>query len=572
MPRYALLLLLLAAVAPAADTVYPTVTIANAVAEVTVSSQRGSIDRFALLNEKTITLPKHLQRDLPPGKGLAVLGPLADPSAPVSKGINQHNWLGNDTAAATIYGLTGADFAPWTIASSTTEAVTLTATSAKGLTYLLSYRMDPKKAAVAVHLEVRNSTAVAMALTPYLIPFNGIHQDFGPNEVAYLSAFWHQDQQIHSHTLPSAGTLDKVVEGPGPDYLGLKSRFFAAWMTPGKLVVEVPAGNVTAPVVPAPEATGPGASGPGSATSGPTNVPGAAPAYRVEVRGYSTSPHLDHQGLLSVTWATQQVPPGATLVQEWSLAAASMTKASLATLSDSERRIEVTDSMHKFFLVLTNAMTWVLSLIQSVVVNYGVAVLLLTLLVKAAMFKLTYKQHASMLKMQKLAPDLKLIQEQYKDDKQKLATKQMELWKKHGVNPLGGCLPMLIQIPIFLALYQTFQYSADMRGASFLWVPDLTLPDQVWGMPLAFLNGWIFSVNPLPLVYIAVTIWTSMSMPMPTGGDPQQEQMAKTMRWMPVIFGVIFYNMPAGLVLYFTANAILSTLEVKFIRRRLGMA
>ena len=566
MLRFALLLLTFAVI-PAADMVYPTVTIANAVAEVTVSSQRGSIDRFALLNEKTITLPTHLQREVSPGKGLAVLGPLADPAAPVSQGVNQHNWLANDTAAAAIYGLTGADFAPWTIVSSTTEAVTLTATSGKGLSYQLTYRMDPTKATVAVHLEVRNATPAALALTPYLIPFNGIHQDYGPNEVAYLCAFWHQNQQIHSHTLPSAGTLEKVVEGPGPDYLGLKSRFFAAWMTPGKLVVDAPVNKDLPVPTAAPVATGPGAT-----ASGPIAVPGTAPAYRVDVRGYSTQPHLDHQGMLSVTWATQQVPPGGTLIQEWSLSAASMTKVSLATLSDSERRIEVTDSMHKFFLVLTNAMTKVLSLIQAVVVNYGVAVLLLTLLVKAAMYKLTYKQHASMLKMQKVAPELKLIQEQYKDDKQKLAAKQMELWKKHGVNPLGGCLPMLIQIPIFLALYQAFQYSADMRGASFLWVPDLTLPDQIWGMPIAFLNGWILSVNPLPLVYIAVTIWTSLSMPMPTGGDPQQEQMAKTMRWMPVIFGVIFYNMPAGLVLYFTANAILSTLEVKFIRRRLGMA
>jgi YidC/Oxa1 family membrane protein insertase len=112
-----------------------------------------------------------------------------------------------------------------------------------------------------------------------------------------------------------------------------------------------------------------------------------------------------------------------------------------------------------------------------------------------------------------------------------------------------------------------------MRGASFLWVTDLTLPDQVWGVPLAFLNNWILSLNPLPLIYIAVTIWMSLTTPIPTtaaGGDPMQEQIAKSMRWMPVLFGLIFYNMPAGLVLYFTVNAVISTIEVKFIRRRLN--
>jgi YidC/Oxa1 family membrane protein insertase len=107
-----------------------------------------------------------------------------------------------------------------------------------------------------------------------------------------------------------------------------------------------------------------------------------------------------------------------------------------------------------------------------------------------------------------------------------------------------------------------------MRGHGFLWVNDLTLPDQLIGWVI---GGWTISINPLPLLYIAVSIWMSMMQKMPEGGDPQQAQMMKMMRWLPVVFGVIFYNFPSGLVLYFTVNAVLSTIEIKMVRKKLGM-
>ena len=108
-----------------------------------------------------------------------------------------------------------------------------------------------------------------------------------------------------------------------------------------------------------------------------------------------------------------------------------------------------------------------------------------------------------------------------------------------------------------------------MRGESFLWINDLTLPDQIYGVSLL---GSTFTVNPLPLIYIVVTVWMSLTQKLPSGGDPQQEQMAKMMRWMPVVFGAVFYNMPSGLVLYFTINAILTTIEIKMVKRKLGVS
>lgn len=257
---------------------------------------------------------------------------------------------------------------------------------------------------------------------------------------------------------------------------------------------------------------------------------------------------------------------------EWSISASLTSTPALEPLGPAAAQVEFTDGFYRFFKVLAKALTWVLELIHKAIPNYAVAVIALTLLIKLVLFKTTWKQQESMLKMQKIGPELKYIQEQYKNDKQKLAVKQMELFKKHGVNPLGGCLPLFIQIPIFIALFQAFSHSAEMRGESFLWIHDLTLPDQVWGMPISFLGGWMFSINPLAITYIAVTFWMSFQQKPPPNADEQQQMMYKMMRWMPVLFGFIFYNMPAGLVLYFTVQAVISTLEIKFIKRKLGIA
>jgi YidC/Oxa1 family membrane protein insertase len=248
-----------------------------------------------------------------------------------------------------------------------------------------------------------------------------------------------------------------------------------------------------------------------------------------------------------------------------------MSKKDVSALAEVEQQVKYTDGFYRFFKILANALTWVLDLLAGLVQHYGVAVILLTILVKAALYRTTFKQQESMLKMAKLGPELKYVQEQYKNNKQMLAQKQMELFKKHGVNPLGGCLPILIQLPIFIALFQAFSHTADLRGTSFLWISDLTLPDQVIGVPLSFLGGWVLSLNPLPIIYIGVSAWMSFSQTPPSNGDPQQEMMFKMMRWLPVIFGIIFYNMPSGLVLYFTVQAVISTLEIKYIKKKLGM-
>ncbi len=573
------------AVVPAALTppTYSEVSIENPVARVVISTQRASLSLFELKGSHPINLPKHLHRDelVATGPGddgkpaLAVLGPFVEPVTPttMANGMNQHAWLRGDAEKTVFWGLAASQLQPWTVAAHSATEATLTWTDERGVLYAVTYRMHATLPQVAVLSTVKNTTPATLTLSPAVNPILGIHQDYGPNEAAYIAPFVaHAGDQgettFAAVTDPASITATKpltavATSGQNVAFVGVKGRFFAAWWTPGTLALEgvaaVGAGAVT-PVVPAGRDN----------ELNPTAAAASGPSWRADATSFISSVHGDHQVKLWITYGSMEVPATRTLALTWTLTASSMTKKDLAVFGPAEQRIELLDFMHRFFIIFTRPLVFVLDWIVSLVGSYAIAVILLTLLVKSLMFRLTWAQHSSMIKMQKLAPEIKYLQEQYKNDKTKLGQKQMELWKKHGVNPLGGCLPLLVQMPIFIGLYNAFQYNADMRGASFLWISDLTLPDQIWGMPIALLSGWMLSLNPLPLIYIAVTVWMSLTSPMPTNGDPQQEQMAKTMRWMPVMFGVIFYNMPAGLVLYFTINAVLSTIEVKFIRRRLA--
>ena len=312
------------------------------------------------------------------------------------------------------------------------------------------------------------------------------------------------------------------------------------------------------------------------------NAPAAAASgdfiVRLRATGWDRQmgDELERQALIDVQFFDASdkpftVPAGGELVLSWSLTGSSMRSQDIELLAPHEQRIVYTDAWYKFFKILVQILTFFLDIFVAIVHNYGVALMLLVVLVKGALHRTNYKQQASMLKMQKLAPKLAALKEQYKGDQQKQMQKQMELFKKEGVNPMGGCLPILIQMPIFIALYQTFRHHADMREHSFLWIPDLTMPDQT--IPLGFdwpFLGGMATLNILPLIYIAVSLITSFSHKIPQNAGDQQQQIAKIMRWLPVIFGVIFYNMPAGLVLYFCCSAILGTLEMHYIRRKIG--
>lgn len=191
--------------------------------------------------------------------------------------------------------------------------------------------------------------------------------------------------------------------------------------------------------------------------------------------------------------------------------------------------------------------------------SYGIAIIILTIIIKLLTWPLQTKSFESMQRMQKLQPELKKLQEQFKDDPRKLQHEQMLLYRKHGVNPLGGCMPVLLQIPIFIALYQALSNAIELWGASFWWIKDLSLPDTVAHLPfnIPFLGD---AINPLPLLMTAATIGQQILTP--HTGDKSQKQM---MYIMPVMFLFFFYNMPSGLVLYWFVSQMLSAGQMLYL-------
>jgi len=196
-----------------------------------------------------------------------------------------------------------------------------------------------------------------------------------------------------------------------------------------------------------------------------------------------------------------------------------------------------------------------LGFFYSLVHNWGLAIIILSIAVYFLLFPLSIKQMRSMKEMQLLQPKIEALRKDLKDNPQRLNKEIMELYKQHKVNPLGGCLPLLLQMPIFFALYQALIRSVALRGAHFLWIKDLSSPDKafVFNNSIPFLGN---QVNVLPiLMAIGMFVQQKISMTKTTGEAAQQQKMMSII--MPIMFGVIFYQMPSGLVLYWFVNSLL---------------
>ncbi len=190
--------------------------------------------------------------------------------------------------------------------------------------------------------------------------------------------------------------------------------------------------------------------------------------------------------------------------------------------------------------------------------GYGWVIVLITVIIKTLFWPLTAASTRSMKRMQALAPEVKALKEKYKDDMQKFTQKQMELWKKNKVSPVSGCLPMLIQTPVFIGFFTMIRSAIELRGAHFLWVADLSKPDTLFMIP-----GIDFPFNLLPLLMGASMLWQSHLTPPSPGMDPAQ---AKMMRYMPLLFLVFLYNYSAGLALYWTVNNLLTIVQTKLTK------
>jgi YidC/Oxa1 family membrane protein insertase len=208
--------------------------------------------------------------------------------------------------------------------------------------------------------------------------------------------------------------------------------------------------------------------------------------------------------------------------------------------------------------IFSTPLFWLMSHINDWVNNWGISIILLTVLIKLAFFPLSAASYRSMAKMRLVAPKLEKIKQQYGDDRESLNKAMMELYKTEKINPLGGCLPVLIQIPVFIALYWAILSSVELRHAAFFgWITDLSQPDVIFTFP--FTN---FGVGLLPIIMGISMLVQSKLNPLPP--DPMQ---AKLMQIMPIVFSVVFFFFPAGLVLYSVVNNILSIAQQWYITR-----
>lgn len=218
------------------------------------------------------------------------------------------------------------------------------------------------------------------------------------------------------------------------------------------------------------------------------------------------------------------------------------------------------------FDILAKPCVWLMNKLYSVIPNYGIAIIALTILIKIILWPLGSKSYKSMSEMKKIQPLMKEIREKYKNDKKKMNEEVMSLYRTYKINPLGGCLPMVVQLPVFFALYRMLYQAIELRHAPFfLWIDDLSAPDRLFRFNV---DSIPFMEPPYGIPVLTIIMGATMLLQQkmsPPMGDPTQ---AKMMMFMPLIFTVIFINFSAGLVLYWLVNNVLSISQQYYIQKK----
>lgn len=249
------------------------------------------------------------------------------------------------------------------------------------------------------------------------------------------------------------------------------------------------------------------------------------------------------------------VPAGQSVAQPFSVYAGPKTYAQLDLLPRQENLV-----MDSWFGFIVRPLLFGMNFIHKFIPSWGWTIIAMTILIKALLWPLQSIANKSMKQMQALQPKMEQIRQKYKDDPQKMNIEVMQLYKDYGVNPVGGCLPMLMQMPIFIGFYVMLQSAVELRGHSFWWIHDLVQPDTVASFMLL---GYNIAINPLPILMTATQVLL-MKMT-PQTGDSQQ---VKMMQWMPVVLLFVLYNFAAALALYWTVSNLISMIQTYVNLRR----
>ncbi len=256
----------------------------------------------------------------------------------------------------------------------------------------------------------------------------------------------------------------------------------------------------------------------------------------------------------SMTLSGIQVDAGSSYTQKFDVYAGPRENSRLRELS--ENRAEVME--FGMFGMVSRLLLWTMNHIHDVVQSYGWAIVILTAILKAILWYPQGMANASMKRMAAVAPVIKEIQEKYKEKPEKLNTEMISVYKDYGVNPVGGCFPILLQFPIFLGFYSMLQTAIELRHQSFLWIHDLSQADTIFTLPLF---GYDFPVNPMPLIMAATMYWSMHVTPQPAGVN---NPMLKIMKFMPLMFLAFCYNFSAALSLYWTVQNLLSIVQLYY--------
>lgn len=289
-----------------------------------------------------------------------------------------------------------------------------------------------------------------------------------------------------------------------------------------------------------------------------TNLPPLTPEQIKSQRKAMAQPY---GFLTSLDYGPTNLAPQGTYAREFQIYAGPKEYKTLSRMGDRMgNHLDLIMGYGGFFGFFAKVLLLSMNGLYNLGLSYALAIICITIIVKTLFWPLTTASTRSMKRMAALQPQMKALQEKYKEDPAKMNRKLMEFMKENKVSPLGGCLPMLLQIPVFFGFYKMILSATELRGAQFLWVCDLSKPDTIWVIP-----GLEFPLNPLPLLMGATMLWQARLTPPAPGMDPMQQ---KIMRYMPLMFLFILYNFSSGLTLYWTVQNILTIVQTKLTKAK----
>jgi YidC/Oxa1 family membrane protein insertase len=483
------------------------VTLSNDVLRLTIDTRGGSVVRADLL-----AYPKQVKGDTSPVRLLS--------DDPQRLFVAQDGLVGaNGSAAPNHLTLFAAGASSYTMQPGTNEVTAeLTWHDASGVSVSKRYTLKRGSYVVQLAQQIDNRGAHGWSGNAYEQiervepppPPKHFLEFYDPERSSFLGAAWYSPQDKFNKL-----AFDKFEKDPlnrevqGGWIAMIQHYFFAGWIPPSGQTDQFSSAQL------------------------PPSSRDGKPRYLVRARGPGVT-----------------VAPGHSETFNASLYVGPKTQSTLSSIAPG---LELTID-YGIFTVIAQPLFWILSKFHAFVGNWGVAIILLVLLIKALFFKLTEQQYKAGAKMRKLGPRIKALRERYGEDKQKQQQAMMELYKKEKVNPMAGCLPSLVQIPVFFALYYVLMYSVELRHAPFFgWIHDLSAPDPYFILPALY-----------TLTMIATQFLTPVQ-----GMDPTQ---AKIMKVMPIVFAVMFAFFPAGLTLYYVVNGLTSVIQQWVITRRIEKA